>query len=80
MLRVSGEQLMDFFRQNAEKMELRSIINYEYEQKRLYYVASIGQDLTYQTIWQKSIIFYTNIFLVRFWVSNEPPMGEDILR
>ena len=26
MLRVSGEQLMDFFRQDAEKMELRSII------------------------------------------------------
>jgi hypothetical protein len=25
MLRVSGEQLMDFFRQDAEKMELRSI-------------------------------------------------------
>ena len=26
ILRVSGEQLMDFFRQDAEKMELRSII------------------------------------------------------
>jgi hypothetical protein len=26
MLRVSGEQLMDFFRQDAEKMELRSVI------------------------------------------------------
>ena len=26
MLRVSGEQLVDFFRQDAEKMELRSII------------------------------------------------------
>ena len=26
LLRVSGEQLMDFFRQDAEKMELRSII------------------------------------------------------
>ena len=26
VLRVSGEQLMDFFRQDAEKMELRSII------------------------------------------------------
>jgi hypothetical protein len=25
MLRVSGEQLVDFFRQDAEKMELRSI-------------------------------------------------------
>ena len=25
LLRVSGEQLMDFFRQDAEKMELRSI-------------------------------------------------------
>ena len=27
MLRVSGEQLVDFFRQDAEKMELRSIIS-----------------------------------------------------
>ena len=26
VLRVSGEQLMNFFRQDAEKMELRSII------------------------------------------------------
>ena len=26
VLRVSGEQLMDFFRQDAEKMELRSVI------------------------------------------------------
>ena len=26
LLRVSGEQLMDFFRQDAEKMELRSVI------------------------------------------------------
>ena len=26
ILRVSGEQLMDFFRQDAEKMELRSVI------------------------------------------------------
>ena len=26
MLRVSGEQLMDFFRQDAEKIELRSVI------------------------------------------------------
>ena len=26
MLRVSGEQLVDFFRQDAEKMELRSVI------------------------------------------------------
>ena len=30
IIRVSGEQLMDFFRQDAEKMELRSIIAEHY--------------------------------------------------